>query len=73
MTFLMSPPFTNLFQIFSVDCVWSSWFPGECSKSCGGGERMNTRYKKVAEAYGGHCSGDFNMTESCNTNICPGT
>ena len=56
-----------------VNCVWSSWFVGECSNTCGGGERTNTRHRKVVEANGGKdCIGQFNTTESCNQNACPG-
>ena len=64
----------RIFQLnlMTVDCVWSSWFPGRCSKSCGGGERINTRFKKVVEKHGGSCSGNFNVTDTCHTNLCPG-
>ena len=55
-----------------LDCVWSEWFIGECSKRCDGGKRTNVRYKEIVEANGGSCSGDFKADESCNTDSCPG-
>ena len=55
-----------------VDCVWSRWFIGQCSKSCEGGDRTNVRYKEVVERYGGICSGEFTLIEPCNTDPCPG-
>jgi hypothetical protein len=56
-----------------VDCEWNEWKIGECSQTCGGGERTNTRDKKIREAHGGkECSGSSTITETCNVNDCPG-
>ena len=45
---------------------------GNCSEDCGGGMRTNTRTKNVEEAHGGVCVGEATITESCNTDECPG-
>ena len=56
-----------------VDCVWGSWDIGECSKSCGGGTQTNIRKPNVTAAHGGEeCYGSASVTESCNTQECPG-
>ena len=56
-----------------VDCEWDDWQLGKCSKTCGGGSRTNTRTPKVDAAHGGEeCNGASNITESCNTQECPG-
>merc|ERR1719210_1358543 len=54
-----------------VDCVWSEWKIGKCSKQCGGGRRTNTREQKVLAAHGGkECSGPTKVDEPCNTQDC---
>ena len=56
-----------------VDCAWSDWSIGECSKDCGSGIRINTRKIQVNSSYGGQdCSGEHNFTEVCNVQECPG-
>ena len=46
---------------------------GECSKTCGDGERVNTRDVKVTAAHGGaDCIGNSTVTESCIVQQCPG-
>ena len=56
-----------------VDCEWEKWNVGECSKTCGGGNRTNTREINITAAHGGdECSGPRTITERCNTNQCPG-
>ena len=55
-----------------VDCEWAQWVLGECSKTCGGGERTNLRDKKIRERNGGTCSGTPTDTETCNVDFCPG-
>ena len=56
-----------------VDCEWDEWRIGECSKTCGGGERINIRNKKIEAINGGkECSGTSNLTDSCNKIECPG-
>ena len=56
-----------------VNCEWDEWNDGECSKSCGGGVRTNTRIEKVNAAFGGkECNGFSTIEESCNIQECPG-
>ena len=56
-----------------VHCEWDEWKLGECSKTCGGGERTKTRREKVSSAHGGNeCEGLTSITESCNVEECPG-
>ena len=58
---------------FSVHCEWDDWELGECSTTCGGGNRTKTRKEKVSSAFGGdECSGPPSITESCNVGECPG-
>jgi len=55
-----------------VDCEWSEWKIGECSKQCGGGRRINKREQNVLAAHGGReCSGPTELDEPCNTHECP--
>ena len=63
---------TNIQYLTLVDCQWSSWSQGRCSKGCGGGQRTNRRHKWVDEEHGGSCSGQSTFIESCNTHPCPG-
>ena len=56
---------------FPEDCEWNDWEYGECTSTCGGGTRMNTRTKKKEESNGGSCDGESTMQESCNTENCP--
>ena len=57
-----------------VDCVWSSfgnW--SECSKSCGGGEKISLRTILQQPLFGGkHCEGEDKKSEICNDIACPG-
>ena len=56
-----------------VDCEWGDWDASECSEECGGGIQFKTRIQTVIAAHGGQeCSGQSNVTESCNTQNCPG-
>ena len=56
----------------SVDCTWSDWDLGECSVTCAGGTRVDTRSIVTEAMHGGHCDpeGDVRM-EICNTEACP--
>ena len=55
-----------------MDCEWSEWSIGECSLSCGGGTRIDTRDKVVEEDHGGSCDPMGNQREEpCNTEDCP--
>ena len=56
---------------YLVNCVWDDWQIGECSKTCAGGTRTNTRTKKVKEDHGGSCPGEASLQETCNTQKCP--
>ena len=61
------------FAKLSVNCEWGDWEVGFCSKTCGGGERINQRTPFVKAAFGGvTCSGPSNVTEECNKQECPG-
>ena len=55
-----------------VDCTWNDWELGECSVTCGGGTRVDTRTVATEEMYGGTCDpeGDLKV-EHCNTDDCP--
>ena len=56
-----------------VDCEWSTWTTGQCSKTCGGGQRTDTRLKHVEAQFGGEeCVGDASQQVSCNTDECAG-
>ena len=57
---------------FVENCEWNDWQLGECSVSCGGGTRVDTRTKAKVEAYGGTCDENENQREvACNTEDCP--
>ncbi|XP_040895666.1 hemicentin-1 [Toxotes jaculatrix] len=58
-----------------VDGNWGSWQPwGECSASCGGGERTRVRLcNSPSPSNGGRpCPGDSSQLSRCNTQACPG-
>ncbi|XP_047443825.1 hemicentin-1 isoform X2 [Mugil cephalus] len=58
-----------------VDGNWGSWQPwGECSSSCGGGERTRVRLcNSPSSSNGGRpCPGDSTQLSRCNTQACPG-
>ena len=61
-----------IIYILSVDCEWGEWELGDCSKSCGGGVRLNYREKTVEEMFGGTCEGYPTFEEHCNPQNCPG-
>ena len=60
--------------ISSVDCEWSDWETWtDCSRSCGVGNRtIHRRISQVALNDGLDCAGNDTLTESCNSNPCPG-
>ena len=57
-----------------MDCKWKEWDQwGDCSKSCGGGERTRKREKAHGAAHGGKaCVGQDQENEECETDACPG-
>ena len=58
----------------NVHCKWDVWQIGDCTLTCGGGTRTNTREKLVFKDHGGdECVGPFSIEESCNVNKCPAT
>ena len=60
-------------NLYSVDCEWSDWSIGDCSKICGGGTRTKTRTEKLPAAHGGvTCEGFASIAENCSTHECPG-
>ncbi|XP_053737549.1 hemicentin-1 isoform X1 [Synchiropus splendidus] len=58
-----------------VDGNWGSWQPwGECSASCGAGEKTRVRLcNNPSPIHGGRpCAGDSSQLSRCNTLSCPG-
>ena len=55
-----------------VDCEWDDWVEGDCSATCGPGEKNNTRTKLIEEAHGGNCTGGYTHVTSCLVVECPG-
>ena len=63
----------SIHTITIVHCEWNDWIIGECSKSCGGGTRVDTRTVKVEAKHGGDtCPGPTSIEKSCNVQECPG-
>jgi len=69
-----------------VNCEWGPWTEGECSKTCGGGKRTDTRVKtrqettKIVGNYwrrardAGNCPGESSLAnQECNDEDCPTT
>ena len=55
-----------------VDCQWSEWHYGSCSRSCGNGEQIILRTESVRAQNGGRpCFGSGSKTEHCNIQDCP--
>ena len=54
-----------------VDCVWSDWEYGQCSKTCGGGTKTKYRKELVQQSNGGKaCAGSTWEAQDCNTQAC---
>ena len=68
--------YKHLNLVPGVDCEWNDWTIGDCSRTCAGGLRTNSRTKKREEINGtdevGICEGDTTMEEECNTQNCTG-
>ena len=63
----------TLFDLNLVDCEWSNWIIGQCSKSCGAGFRRRTRSPKIESQNGGKdCDGRSTVFENCYLSECPG-
>ena len=57
---------------FVVDCEWSEWHYGQCSKSCGIDTQFLQRGVQVRAQNGGKpCVGESTRTENCNYHACP--
>lgn len=55
-----------------ADCVLSPWGDwSECTRSCGGGERLRTRSVLSAASGGGAACGHTTEVQECNTQGCP--
>ena len=71
---------SNLNQIINIITVavhggWTSWSAWSgCTKSCGGGTRMRSRWcSNPSPAHGGQsCAGGSLKSENCNVEECPG-
>ena len=55
-------------------CAWEDWVIGDCSVTCGGGTRTNTRTSKASAANGGVVCNEetISIDEDCNVHPCPG-
>lgn len=55
-----------------IDCKWAAWGDwSPCSKTCGDGVEMRSRFKDSVGKYGGEiCSGQANETRACNLRVC---
>jgi len=56
-----------------TDCLWGDWGVwSECSKTCGGGQKIMRRSIQQMPLNGGKaCTAEqFEKTEKCNTNVC---
>ena len=63
------------FILVQVDGGWSAWrYTGECSRSCGGGNRMVVRSCTDPHPKNGgrQCTGSGTQNEKCNEKKCPG-
>ena len=74
--FSHSKCFTKLWYIiifvFIVNCEWTSWEIGKCSKGCGDGMQTYTRTKKTQQNYGGICIGKPTEAWPCKLSECAG-
>ena len=50
----------------------NDWVEGQCSVTCGGGTRTDTRTVKHKAKYGGLCKEKLTRVVKCNTKCCPG-
>ena len=70
---LFREPYQSFYMSIIVHCEWNDWVQGSCSKSCGGGIRIDTRTESVSAKHGGDkCPGPSSMDVSCNDQECPG-
>ena len=56
---------------FIEDCIWGDWVNGTCSKTCGGGTRINKRKIRKEALGNGTCEGESTKEEECNPEKCP--
>ena len=52
--------------------VWGNWVDAECSVTCGGGSKTETRTCMNGNAGDVGCEGSENQILSCNEQDCPG-
>ena len=71
----MSKTFTIHSIVDPVNCTWGEWEEwSACDATCEIGSKTRHRMKSPEAAYGGvDCSGESQMTMSCNEGKCPGT
>ena len=56
-----------------VNCTWTAWGSfGQCSKTCGGGYKVRTRFVDQEEMYNGTCLEPASDIENCNSQLCEG-
>ena len=60
----------NILISAPVNCKWSEWKIGQCSKSCDGGLRNKTRTIRTKESNKGKCEGNATFQETCSLNNC---
>merc|ERR1711997_1322779 len=55
-----------------VDCTWGDWDFGECSVTCAGGTRVDTRSIATEAMHDGFCDPEGDMrVQECNPEACP--
>ena len=60
-------------MLYLVDCEWTEWVAGVCSKTCGEGTRTLTRTVNITADYDGEeCVGSFTRVGRCNDQKCEG-
>ena len=58
---------------YVVDCEWTDWINGTCTKTCGGGKMIGNRTHEKSAANGGqNCTGPSSIEDDCNIQDCPG-
>ena len=64
--------YTYSYCVSIVDGIWNDWGDwGQCSVTCGGGEKVRTRVCDGPFFGGAPCPGSDTDTEICGTADCP--